>query len=395
MRRLMIITYRFPPMNAIASRRWAEMIPTLNKEYEIYVFTMNSSGDLPCPLPKKKIRRVGMQENYEVEGEYKTSFIHKLLNKFTNEIQAFDSTWISWFWKFRHHLKDYFDSVNPDIVLTTVGPYSTALFAKYLQIKRKKFYWICDIRDPAYLYQKYLKNYFQKLCDKHIERWLLKTADCLTATVGDTTIAKLELLHNKKVYQIFNGFPEKKYLCSNATEKTLLYYAGRIYPHREESFILLLESLKNRSDIELNVNLLGQQERIERINKITSGYQNVNILPPATAFTVYETACNCDILILLENIKPKDSIDLGVLPGKLFEYLPFSAPILAICSKKAHIASILNKTNKGIATKSIDEISNFINGSYKEYIGNTKEIALYSRAHQADRFLKILNREFN
>jgi len=53
----------FPPLNNMASRRWAQMIPELSKTYNIYVNTNNSQRDLTIPLDEEKIKRVGLITN--------------------------------------------------------------------------------------------------------------------------------------------------------------------------------------------------------------------------------------------------------------------------------------------------------------------------------------------
>lgn len=394
-RRILIIAYRFPPMNAIASRRWNEMIPCLEEKFDIYVFTMDSAGDLACFLNEDKIQRVGMQENYEIQGEYRISFLHKIVNKFTNDIQTMDSTWFSWFWKFKTDLLEYFDQIQPEIVITTVGPYSTALFAKMLQIKKRKLKWICDIRDPGYLYQLYKKDLFQKFIDRMIEKWLLKTTNLIIATIGDSSIRRLEKLHSKKVHQILNGYLIKDYYRKNrTTKKTLLYYAGQIYPHREAALRLLLSAINNNDDVILNINLLAQPKRRDEILMITNEFDNVNVLLPTSESEVFTTARNSDILVLLENIKPFDEIDLGVIPGKLFGYLPYYAPILAVCSSKSNIAKILDETKKGITSNSKKEICDFINHGYLEYLGDAERIAFYSREKQAILLIELIEKEF-
>ncbi len=392
--KLLIISYRFPPMNAIASRRWNEMIPYLEEEFDVYVFTMNSKGDLPCFLNEGKIKRVGFQKNYEVEGEYKTSFIHKIVNKFTNEIQTFESTWVSWFWNYKTPLLEYFDEIQPEIVITTVGPYSTALFAKMLRWKKRNFKWLCDVRDPGYIYQLYTKNFLQKLVDKLIEKWLFKDTDLLIATIGDSMKIALEKLHSKRVYQIFNGYIKGDYSkIKKSNDKTILYYAGRIYPHREGSLKLLLSSIRDFPDVEFNINLMAQPNRKKAIIQITKNFHNVNVLPPVSASKVSNSARQCDILVLLENIEPHDDIDLGVITGKLFGYLPYIAPILAICSKRSNISEILFETKKGITTDLHDEICQFVNGHYKNYTGDDDKISYYSREQQANQLIQLIIRK--
>jgi hypothetical protein len=65
-KKILIVSYYFPPFDCMASKRWSEMIPELEKTFDVYVFTHNSSnaGDLPTFLSEERIKRVGKIQNH-------------------------------------------------------------------------------------------------------------------------------------------------------------------------------------------------------------------------------------------------------------------------------------------------------------------------------------------
>ena len=60
MKKVLIISYHFPPVNNIASRRFGEMVSFMpNFGWEPFVLTTKSKGTLPVLIPEKKIIRIG------------------------------------------------------------------------------------------------------------------------------------------------------------------------------------------------------------------------------------------------------------------------------------------------------------------------------------------------
>lgn len=397
MNKILIVSYRFPPHNSMGSRRWAEMIPKLKEKYDVYVFAMNSEGDLEVDLPESNIMKVGQLSNEMFDKDYNVSLFHKIISLFIHEMRSIDSTWLSWYNKNKTKFLEYYDTVNPDIVVTTVGPYSSALFAKYLIKKGRKFKWVLDIRDAASQFAEYTRNKFQQYFDEILDKYLCKEADLITSAVGDYSIKQLTEFYKKTVHQILNGFPKFKYndYKQNNTKK-VIYYAGRIYEYQEKSFFLLLNYLQNRDDYLLKIRLLGTQKRRKYfIDYIKSNsIKNVQILNPAEAKVISKESAKADILLILETIKLNSKSSLGVYTGKLFEYLPYQAPILAICNKRICISDVLHSTNRGMVIEKENQLNDFFANIDSYKLQNEKQIEQYSRDYQASSFIKLLEREF-
>ncbi len=384
----------------MGSRRWAEMIPFLSQFYDVYVFTTYSEGDLQVKLPEHKIKRVGFMNNTLLKKEFNTPLYHKIISIITHEIRSIDSTWIHWYYKNKNDFVNYLDSVAPDYLITTVGPYSSALFGKYLKKKKKKCKWILDIRDPASMYHEYRKNKFEQKFDEIIDKHICSKADLHIATIGDLTKKKLEKLYGKKIYQIFNGFNDNLNTIdysknSLPSQEFTIYYAGRIYEHRLAGFLLLCESIKDQS-VRFKIRLMANKDEFEKINSIIqkNKYDNVLLLDPTYASTVMEEAKSADILLLLESLNPQSESDLGVLPGKLFENLNYKAPILAICSSRSSIASVLNETKHGKVAETKDEILDFLQNYGQFELKNKEQIQQYSRKQQTENLIQLIRSKF-
>jgi hypothetical protein len=96
--------------------------------------------------------------------------------------------------------------------------------------------------------------------------------------------------------------------------------------------------------------------------------------------------------LLLEDIDKKYIIGRGTLTGKLFNYMPYKAPILTICRNDSDIKSILSEVERGAVCENEEEIKEFLFSDMGRYEGN-KEIFKYTRDNQAKELMKLLNED--
>lgn len=82
---------------------------------------------------------------------------------------------------------------------------------------------------------------------------------------------------------------------------------------------------------------------------------------------------------------------MTTIPGKTYELLHESAPVLAVTSKKSDLAQIVSYTKKGIASISEEEIEGFVLHDNIEYTGNNN-VAKFSREYQAERLCRFIDK---
>jgi len=397
--KILLVAYYYPPYNNVASRRWAEMIPELMKENDIYVFTNNSTGDLKNPLEEDNVKRVSFIENLKFMAKnYRRSFIHAVISFFTKEIRTIDSTILSWFLHNRAEFTTYFEKIKPNILITTIGPFSSVLFGKYIKKRYPDVFWVVDIRDSFGLFNTYRKNFIQNFIDQSFDKWGVKNCDMLL-TVSDSLSFILEKYYKKKVEIIYNGFPLNSLEMPQPVKisrKRNLYYAGKIYPHQEPSLYLLLNVVKNL-DVNLKVRLVDSAERHDFFKNFLTekSINNVQILTPAPADVIKEEEKNADILIVLEDLSTENDISKGTLTAKIFEYLQFNGSILAVCRKDSDISKILLKTNRGKVASSEKELADFITSEENYALNDIAKIKEFSRENQARKFSALIKKKFS
>ena len=383
-KRLLIVAYSFPPLNSIASRRWSEMIPELKKDFDVYVFTQNSSGDLATYLDEEKIKRVGKIQNLLLtQTNYKRGILHSFISFFTKNLRSIDSTLFTWYFKNAKQFKIYVEEIEPDVILTTINPFATALFGRKAKQNNKKIKWVVDIRDSVSIYNENKKNFFSKFIDRSFDKYIVSKSD-LIFTVSDTLSSILSKFYRKDVFTIYNGFYKLADKIAIDNKIIHLYYAGRIYNHREEAFFILINSIKNMNNIVFNIRLLSDDKQFNKYSEFLSSNNitNIFIKKAADSETIDKEEHASDILILLEDMNTDNDVGKGTLTGKLFEYLSIQKPILAVCREDSEIGFILEKTDSGAIHINKKGILKFIE-SYKIFNPNIEKIKFYSRSSQA------------
>lgn len=156
-KKLVIVSYFPPPLNNMASRRWAQMIPELSKTYNIYVYTNNSQRDLTIPLDEEKIKRIGLitNPNFKRASKAKKSFVQKIIGYIIKDLKTIDSTLINFYIKNKKNFISFVKEIKPGAIITTVGPFSTVFFGLLVRKLSKDIKWILDFRDPMALYTNY------------------------------------------------------------------------------------------------------------------------------------------------------------------------------------------------------------------------------------------------
>lgn len=395
MKKLLIFSYFFPPFNNAASRRWSEMIPELSKEYDIYVIANSSDGDLLVPISEEKIFRLGYLSNLNFSQiELKRGIIHKFISFFTEHLRTVDTTLISWYYKNRGKVKAIIQDVSPDIVITSVGPFSTSLFGFLARKNSKSIKWVVDIRDSMALFNPEEKNMIQHYIDKKFDKTVIAKADYII-TVSNSLALTLGRFYRKEVSVIYNGFRESDYLpVKNESRKSIeMYYAGRIYTHRLKAFYCLIDFCKD-TDFTLKIRLLGsveQKHELESYSK-SKGFSNLTILPPTSGEVIIEEEQKADVLIILEEMNKNNDISRGTLTGKLFEYLQNYSPIMAICRDDSEIGEILDKSNRGRIVTTKVEFDTFIKVRNNYLLKDLDIIDQYSRKNQAIKLKLILDK---
>jgi len=238
-----------------------------------------------------------------------------------------------------------------ETVVTTSPPHSTQLIG--LKLKRNfPIQWIADLRDPwtdIYYYNQFKHTALARKTDQNYERKVVENADLLITVSEDVKrifAEKSKLPIAAKIAVIPNGFDEDDFKINNLPAETrkVITYSGTIseaYPLESllQALCLLPDDLKSK----LIIRFVGKVPA-----SVVDQFRSAGIEIELTGYVDHprsiEYLFRSDLLLL---VIPKVKNNKGILTGKFFEYLASRKPVLAIGPTDGDLAKIIQETKCG------------------------------------------------
>jgi len=414
MKNVLIISYDFPPVNNIASRRFGYMVKYFEQYgWRPWVITLNGSGNLPQLLDESRIFRIGehsqLSENVEnLKASHHLrggiGLVHSLLRKSRFSLLSVDRHIFTWYKQVAEQQAEIMKALpQVDLVVATFGPAS----ALWLGRKFAKLYnapWIADFRDVGAQLPDWLgRSNFARWVDMKIEGKLLSSASRVI-TVSETLAEMYTRTYGKKTSIIYNGWdesdwPREEDRLSNTPSMLpypYMYFAGRIYEYHLDSVKRLLTVLKENGKISLVMRSLGpvKYEKVimDYADQLGVGHL-LKMLPSCTPDTVYYEAQFSITNVVFEDLRTDIEWSRGTLTGKLFTLLPLRPPMICIARPDSDMGAIMQKTGKGRLVSSVNEISRYLQDieSLKACSGNENSVCDFSRQAQAEKAARVFD----
>ncbi len=407
MRKALIVSYYFPPINMIASKRYGTMCRYFEEYgYKPYIITTTPDTscfwkvgfDLDLPVAKEQIIRIGrMRNDVKVKSRH-TRLLLELMKKLNIRSRTITSSSIEWYNEVKEKI-DISQLQDIDIIIGTFPPMENLFVAKYLS-KKLGCPYVAEIRDLISDYAELDRRpVLGRILDLLVERNILRQAKgIISVTAGFRNILK-KRYPDKMHKVIYNGWDEERCPWVNQeVHHRYLYYAGSFYQHRLESFKLLVKCIRQMNErlenkIELIVRSIGPRYMDIEVKKIIQQEhmtEYVKILYAVSEEIVREEQEGAYINIILGSVRDGNRALTATIPGKAYELMRETAPILAIAPQNSEIGKLLTYTNKGIAATEEDEIIQYILYRNKQYSGNSN-IEYFSRKKQAKRICRFLD----
>lgn len=374
-KKLLIITYYWPPAGGPGVQRWLKFVkylPDFDVQPIVFVpenptYPIVDSNLVAEVSDKAIILKTPIFEPYQlasflsknktkkissgiIPNQKKQSFLEKVMlwvrgNLFIPDARVF------WVKPSVAYLEKYIRENEIDTIITSGPPHSLHLIG--LELKQKmNLKWLADFRDPwttiGYHKSLRLSQYAAKK-HKQLERQVLNTADTIIVT-SKTTKAEFQALTTKPIEVITNGFDVEKVDKQSLDTKFSLSHIGSFLSERNPKIVWesLVELCAEIPDFKshLEIKLIGaiSQEVLDTIEQfgLNSFLNNLGYVSHAEA-VVHQRKSQVLLLIEINSEETK-----SILPGKLFEYMVSERPILAIGPKDSDFAEIITNTNSGV-----------------------------------------------
>ncbi|MBR9831210.1 glycosyltransferase family 4 protein [bacterium] len=421
MKKVLIISYYWPPSGGAGVQRWLKLSKYLALQgIEVHILTVDEKVASYMQLdeslkhdihPSIQIHKTTSFEpiNYysQLVGKKNVptagfsnvnneSKVQQLVNAIRSNFFIPDPR-VGWKKYAVRKGKEIIQQYGIQTVITTSPPHSTQLIGRDLKKAFPKLKWIVDFRDPwtdIYYYSLLGHTQWSRRIDLKLEKEVIEQSDqIITVSQGfkDLFLPKSTKVNGDKFCIIPNGFdPEDLVPRQEQPNETFtICYTGTMSDQYEpESF---LEGL--RKVIDQNPNQPIQLQIVGSMSANIEQYIKKLQLPlayipsvPHSEIVHYQK--NADLLLLLiPNINKGD----GIVPGKLFEYLASQNPIVALASLSGDVAKTITNCQAGktFDRSSSSEIAAFIEDQLTHFKNGTQtpthpeKIKQYSRAHQA------------
>ena len=374
MKKVLIITYYWPPAGGPGVQRWLKFVKYLRSfEVEPVVYIPENPSypiidksfleEVPEGL---RVLKNKIFEPYSLAGffskkdtetissgiiqkEEKQSALQKAMlyirgNYFIPDARKF------WVKPSVKYLKDEIENGQYDAIITTGPPHSLHLIGLNLK-KELGCKWIADFRDPwtqIGYHDKLKLTESSRKKHEELEKEVLNSADHIITT-SFTTRAEFETKTSKPVTVITNGFDSEIKEKPSKNPNFQIAHIGSLLSGRNPKNLwkalqqLLEENESFRKKFQLRLAGKISEEVLDSIRNygLDSHLTNEGYVSHSKALQMQREAA---VLLLIE-IDSEET--RGIIPGKLFEYLASEKPILAIGPEHWDAERIISETNTG------------------------------------------------
>jgi glycosyltransferase involved in cell wall biosynthesis len=348
-KKVLIITYYWPPAGGPGVQRWLKFVKYLpDFGVQPYVFVPENptypivDSDLEKEVSDKAIViKTRILEPYQLASYFskkktknissgiipnkkKQSFIEKLFLWIRGNIFIPDARFL-WIKPSVKFLENYLQENNIQTIVTSGPPHSLHLIGFQLSKKNKNLNWIADFRDPwtTIGYHKELKlSAYAERKHKSLEKEVLQTANQILVT-SKTTKSEFEEITNQPITVITNGYDTEKVEKQPLDLKFSLAHIGSFLSERNPG--ILWESLSELANefpdfkSNLEIKLIGavSQDVLSAISdyKLDTFVNNLGYVSHSEAI-LHQRKSQVLLLIEIDSEQTK-----SIIPGKVFEYI--------------------------------------------------------------------------
>lgn len=425
MKKVLVITYYWPPSGGAGVQRWLKFVKYLpNYNYKPVIYTVEN-GEYPVldsslskdVSSKIKILKSKIWEPYSLykiftgrkkKEKINSSFLtQKKRNKFLQNI----SIWIRgnlfipdarrfWIKPSINYLTNFLINNPVDIIISSGPPHSTHLIAMELQ-KRFQIKWLADFRDPWTNIDFYKDLKLTKWADnkhKALERAVLKNTD-MVLTIGNQLKKELLALGSKEVEVVENGYDPEDFPINSSLELDTdftIAHIGTFSPSRNHEILWkVLKKICNENEAfnnKLKIKLIGNIDFSVLKSISNFGLENhLKKLGYISHNDVINEQKKSRVLLLMVNNTPNSR---GIITGKVFEYMASNRPILVIGPEDGDLSNIIRQTNTGFVTGFDNEIKleESILKLFKNKENFDSNLKIYSRENLTKKLSSILDK---
>ncbi len=387
---ILIITYKFPPMGGIGTRRWVKFAKYLSRKgYEVHILTVDykykdsttweydiSDEIIIHKFKSKYFLWLLSESKNKIEMQLKrySNFILKKLF-FNLDIAQYDAK------PLLTEAKKIISQYNIKNVIATGHPVSINYIATYLKIDNPTINLIQDYRDNWNDLNVYgfgnrdgFDFFKQKENSAYKEFFTIMYSDYIVNVSKDLT-SQLKSKHKSidKFRTITNGFDRDDYKGIVTVSNSFnMIYIGSLFNKRIEAICLILDALIELDDEYINKNfklVVYSNYNEERLSIKYNKFINKNIffksfISPAEIITVVSNFSYC--------LSINSKFASYAFGTKIFDYMALNKKILHI-SNGGTLYNILKENSQFVSKYDINSVKNILLKIKDDYINDKKQ----------------------
>lgn len=383
LRKILIISYFYPPCSLTASQRPANWANELHKHgYFPIVVTRKWERPIKVYADEGFATSLGVEiedhENYQIiRTPYKPKLRDKIYIKYGSERFSFFRRFLtainlvtrnfhpafSPFYPLFQEAKKIIIQEKPEVLIITGNPFNQFYFG-YLLNKKFGIPWIADYRDAWTTSQ--IKGGLSKVfkifdvMNRYFEKkWCSSAA--FVCSVSEPLAKKIAQLTKRPYLVLPNGYADHLFSAigfPKQFDQFTITYLGSLYPNQNielflESYLLFLKrnSLTNSESKLLFPGLELMPDQKKRIlgfsEKLLPFIETTERLPQADVLKIQRQSH----LLLYVGWKGYE----GVVPSKIFEYCASGTLILVTPADHSEVDKIVEKSQTGVCTNDVEE----------------------------------------
>lgn len=429
MKKVLILSYFFPPCQLTASQRsfgWARCLK--QEGWQPIVITRNWEHHIgePDDMHHDSGTQLLIQRNDEFEAHYlpfrgnfrdrlyskhgknKYNLVRKFLSLNELILYHFSNSVIPYSNIYDYALKYCRENKDVQAIVVTGNPFEMFRFG-YLLHKSTGIPWIADYRDdwttsevndsrgPA--------DAALRLLERNSEKKWVGTAKSITS-ISPYYVQKISRFTEVPGEVILNGFFENdlaSYRNKELEEKFSIVYNGMLYPSQQiEVFLEALKKLadefpEHRNKIRMRFpGILFLKHVAARVEQLMQGYEDlIELSERVSRPEVLEIQARAHLLLMVSH---KNAI--GIPSSKIYEYLGLHKSVLICPGDNDILDSTFRPYNLGHIANSSGEALNilrnlfmlYLEGNYSGLQADAQYVAQFSREGQAAALANLLNK---
>lgn len=428
LKKVVILTYFFPPCNLTASQRsfsWAKHL----HEFGYYPIIITRNWEHHIETPDDMHHESGKDiiheknENYEVfyvpfrgnlrdklysrYGKNKFNLLRKALSFMELFAHHFSNKAIPFY-----HIYDFahkFLSNHKDIqvMVVTGNPFEIFRFGYQLHMKFK-IPWIADYRDDwntseVNKSRGWADSILRNL-EKRSEKKYISTASSITS-VSPYYAQKIGSFVSRPGHVLLNGFFEDDFLERKSQENAdafTIVYNGMLYPSQEievflaafKRFVEVNRDYKSRIKLKFP-GILFLKDQANRVEMILKGYEEqVELTGRIPRDKVIDIQAQAHLLLMISHKNSK-----GIPSSKIYEYLALAKPVMVCPGDGDILDETFQGYNLGYIAKNEEDAFNQLNYLFHRYLKNEYDLLIgdqtyidqFSRKKQTQILAKLLD----